>query len=279
MFKHIMLATDFSDPAKVAVREGRALAEVFGAKVTLMHVVDRDDPAEVRDNSDALLEELSGELLDGLPDVTLRSVPNDHADVAICGEAAVRGADLVVTARHGDHTIAEHFLGSTTERVVRHAGCSVWVAHPEDEEFAKGRAVLACSDLSEHSERAAIEAAEIAERFASPMSLAHVYRFDAPPFAYEADEKRRNEGMERHAIERLDVLKKDKLGGRAASLVVREHESPVAGLCDIAGELAAGLVVVGTRGRTGLKRLLIGSVAERVVRHAPCSVLVARDFG
>lgn len=276
MFKHIMIATDFSDPAKVAVREGRALAEAFGAKVTLMHVVDRDDPDAVRERSEELLEELRGELLDGVPNVTLRSVPNDHADVAICGEAVVRGADLIVAARHGDHNIAEHFLGSTTERVVRHAGCSVWVAHPEDDEFAKGRPVIACSDLSEHSERAAIEAAEIAERLASPLSLAHVYTYDAPPFAYEGGEKRRNEGMERHATERLDALKKDKLGGRDASLVVREHDSPVAGICDIASELSAGLIVVGTRGRTGLRRLLIGSVAERVVRHAPCSVLVAR---
>ena len=271
-----MIATDFSEPAKVAVREGRALAEAFGAKVTLMHVVDRDDPDDVRDKSEELLEKLEGELLDGLENVTLRSVPNDHADVAICGEAAVRGADLVVTARHGDHTIAEHFLGSTTERVVRHAGCSVWVAHPEDDVFTRGRRVLACSDLSEHSERAAVEAAEIAERFKAPLTLAHVYTFDAPPFAYEGNEKRRNEGMERHATERLDALNKDKLGGREASLVVREHGSSVEALCDIATEVEAGLVVVGTRGRTGLRRLLIGSVAERVVRHAPCWALVAR---
>ena len=276
MFKRILIATDFSDPAKVAVREGRALAEAFGAEVTLLHVVDRDDPEEVRDKSDELLESLRAELLEGLDNVTLRSVPNDHADVAICGEAVVQASDLIVAARHGDHSVAEHFLGSTTERVVRHASCSVWVAHPEDDEFTRGRLVMACSDLSEHSERAAIEAAEIAEAFSSSLVLAHVYTFDAPPFAYGGKEPRRNEGMERHATERLEALAKDKLGGREVSLAVREHESAVAGLCDIASEREAGLVVVGTRGRTGLKRLLIGSVAERVVRHAPCSVLVVR---
>jgi len=276
VFKHILIATDFSEVSKVAVREGRVLAEAFGAKVTLTHVVDRDDPAEVRDESEELLEGLAGELLEGLPNVALRSVENEIAEVAICGEAVVQAADLVVTARHGDHSVSEYFLGSTTERVVRHASCSVWVAHPEDDDFAKGRLVMACSDFSEPAERAAVEAAEIATRVESPLALAHVYTVDAPPFAYDAKQPRRNQGMERRATELLEALAKDKLGGKEARLLVREHDSAVAGLCDIAAEEKAGVMVVGTRGRTGLQRLLIGSTAERVVRHAPCSVLVAR---
>jgi nucleotide-binding universal stress UspA family protein len=47
-------------------------------------------------------------------------------------------------------------------------------------------------------------------------------------------------------------------------------------ICDVAGELGVDVIVVGSRGRTGLSRLLLGSTAEHVVRHAPCPVLVAR---
>ena len=52
---------------------------------------------------------------------------------------------------------------------------------------------------------------------------------------------------------------------------------PVAGLIDAARDLCADLIVVGTHGRTGFERFMMGSVAERLVRHTPCSVLVARE--
>jgi nucleotide-binding universal stress UspA family protein len=276
VFKHILITTDFSDPAKVAAREARAIADVFDAKVTLLHVTDRDDSDEVRSNADGLLEELAKEVFDGVAGLSLKVVEEDKAELAICAEAASLAVDLIVAGRHGDHSVAEQFLGSTTERVARHASCSVWVAHPDDDLFAEGRRIMACSDLSEGSVRAAEEASELATRFNSPLTLAHVYTFDAPPFAYSGKEPRKNEGMENHAKEILEELRKDKLGGREAALAVREDQSAVAGLCDIAGDTDTGLMVVGTRGRTGLARLLIGSVAERVVRHAPCSVLVAR---
>ena len=59
------------------------------------------------------------------------------------------------------------------------------------------------------------------------------------------------------------------------TVVVRSPSAPEA-ICELAGEGDADLVVVGTHGRTGLARFLIGSVSERVVRHAPCPVLAIR---
>jgi len=273
-----LIATDFSSPSKLAARAARAMAVAFDAKVTLLHVVDRDDSDEVRGNARGLLGELHNELFTGDTDVDLRVVEHSHAEVAICAEAVACGADLIVAGRHGEQTLTEHLLGSTTERVARHAGCSVLVAHPQDTEpFVFAERVLACSDLSEESERAVEEAGELASRFGGILTLAHVYTVDTPPFAYGGPgEPRKDEGMQRHAEEALEKLRVDKLGEQDASIVVREHSSPVAGICDIADEKKADLVSVGTRGRTGLARLLIGSVAERVIRHAPCSVLVAR---
>lgn len=276
MFKHLLIATDFSEPAKVAAREGRALADAFEARVTLLHVTDRDDSEEVRSNARPMLEQLAEEVFSGVDDLDLRVAEAEKAEQAICAEAASGSVDLVVTGRHGDHSVSEYFLGSTTERTARHSSSSVWVAHPDDAVFAAGRRVMGCSDLSDGSERAVEEAAELATRFNSPLLLAHVYTFDAPPFAYSGKEPRKNEGMERNAKALLEELRKDKLANREVEIEVRENASSVAGLCNIAKEKKAGLVVVGTRGRTGVSRLLIGSVAERVVRHAPCSVLVAR---
>jgi nucleotide-binding universal stress UspA family protein len=62
-------------------------------------------------------------------------------------------------------------------------------------------------------------------------------------------------------------------GATGEALVI--HHRPAAGIVQAAAEPPASVVVVGTRGRTGFSRLMLGSVAEEVIGHAPCSVLVA----
>lgn len=278
MFTHILYTTDFSKPSKLAARAARAMALAFKAEVTLLHVVDMDDSDDVRNNAQTLLADLQSALFEGVDKVNVRVAEHDRADVAICEEARSSGADLIVAGRHGQHTMAERLVGSTTERVARHAECSVLVAQDDDvDPYVFAQRVLACSDMSSESVRAVEEAGELAKRFDGTLTLAHVYTVDVPPFAYAGpSEVRKNEGMERHAKDALAKLAKDKLADQEVTLEVREHASAVAGICDIAEETAADLVAVGTRGRTGLARLLIGSVAERIVRHAPCAVLVAR---
>ena len=74
----------------------------------------------------------------------------------------------------------------------------------------------------------------------------------------------------------LEHIAQRELGGLSCELRSVTHPSPAVALCEQASEWKADLCVVGTHGRGGLSRLLLGSVAERVVRHAPCDVLVAR---
>ena len=274
MFTRILIATDFSEPSKLAAQAARSLAEAYGIPITLLHVTDLDDTDEQRIKANELLEAFKSDTLGDDGDVELLVADHRRADVAITGAATKRKADLIVVGREGAHSITEHLLGSTTERVARHADCSVLVVQSEHASLASQ--VVACSDLSNESVRAIEEAGELASRFDGALTLAHVYTVEAPPFAYAPGETRRNEGMEKKASDALEKLRADKLGEQKATIDVREHQSAVAGLCDIAREKNADLMAVGTRGRTGLERLLIGSVAERIIRHAPCSVLVAR---
>jgi len=278
VFKHVLYATDFSEPSKRAARAARAMADAYGAEVTLLHVIDRDDSDEVRSSARSLLDEEGREFFAGVDPLRLVVADHDRADILICSEAETRGVDLIVAGREGAHTFSEQLLGSTTERVARHAHCSLLVVHGgETDPFVFAKQVVACSDLSPESERAIEEAGELATRFDGALTLAHVYTVDVPPFTYTGpSEIRKDAGMEDHAQEWLGKLRDDKLGEQEATIEVREHASPVGGICDIAEARKADLVAVGTHGRTGFKRLLIGSVAERVIRHAPCSVLVAR---
>jgi nucleotide-binding universal stress UspA family protein len=88
--------------------------------------------------------------------------------------------------------------------------------------------------------------------------------------------------LREHADRQLTALIRDRIGGRVpATVEVRSGwpfggKRPYAEIVDAARAIGADLIVLGTQGRTGLDHLLLGSTAERVVRHAPCPVLTVR---
>lgn len=121
----------------------------------------------------------------------------------------------------------------------------------------KIRRVLAATDLSDHADAAVREAVSLAQRADAELTLLHVHE-------------------EQPADEALEELRL-----RAAGAVPKVSTASVSGrpsdaICDAAVRLDADLVVVGTHGRTGFRRILLGSVAERVVRHCRRAVLVSR---
>jgi nucleotide-binding universal stress UspA family protein len=138
--------------------------------------------------------------------------------------------------------------------------------------------ICCATDFSESSRLAMLKAAELAGRLGADLELVHVH---APPPAAGTDwlvapaDAREGTVVE---LENTMAVWRDE-AERIARRAVRSTVVPG----DAAGELVRlararpfDLVVVGTHGRRGLKRLVLGSVAERVVREAPCAVLVVR---
>jgi nucleotide-binding universal stress UspA family protein len=145
------------------------------------------------------------------------------------------------------------------------------------------RSILAPTDFSTHSERAVRYACRLAERLGSSLHLLHVLSEILPagpdpllipmmPAEYYAD----NEARARETLDRLP----DPAWGQPAS-VVREVRwgSPVETIVAFALEQRIDLITVATHGRTGLSHVFLGSVAEQIVRQAPCPVLTIRDRG
>lgn len=142
--------------------------------------------------------------------------------------------------------------------------------------------ILVPTDFSQASELAVDAAAVLARQIGAKITLVHVHDPDAlrPPatIGWSPEQKK---GLEEEVAKAVDqsfaALKKDKLEGvDIADTVVLHAPSPAGAICSYAEKIEADLIVIGTHGRTGLKHLLIGSVAERVVRHAPCPVLTLR---
>jgi nucleotide-binding universal stress UspA family protein len=133
------------------------------------------------------------------------------------------------------------------------------------------RRLVVCTDLSPAAMAAVELAGEVASKLGSAVNLVHVCdgakhwrRRDGAPIDVERD---LGAALARIYAEALP---------RGAEIAVLRGGSVVDMLTGHAVAMGADLMVLATHGRTGVRRLFVGSVAERVTRHAPCSVLVAR---
>ncbi len=130
--------------------------------------------------------------------------------------------------------------------------------------------------FSDHSEKAFEWAVTLAQLRNTPLVLCHVVA--RPPVEWvgrsSVDEHKIEEGLRAEAEKRLQA----QTAGRAIPIrsVVVYGGPPATEICRVAEEEQADLIVMGTQGRTGLSHLLMGSVAERVVRQAPCAVMTVR---
>jgi nucleotide-binding universal stress UspA family protein len=142
------------------------------------------------------------------------------------------------------------------------------------------KTILAPTDFSQHSEHAVRYACSLAERLGATLHLIHVLSEIIPagpdpllmpvmpPQSYQENEQR--------AKEALQALPKPGWGKPPAVETAVRWGSPVEAIVDYSREQAIDLIVIATHGRTGLSHVLLGSVAERIVREAPCPVLTIR---
>jgi nucleotide-binding universal stress UspA family protein len=204
-----------------------------------------------------------------------------RAASAIVDEAGGMEADLIVLGSRGHGTIATMLLGSTAAEVVDHAPCPVLVARSTSlgpVAFANdGSTSARCAEtlLSGWpifaSERVSV--VTVAET-AVPVAAAFtpgLYDQVLDSYTRSVDEARESVNQEAStAAARLAIA------GLMTDAVVLDGD-PAAELVRFATERRTGTIVLGTRGHTGLARLLLGSVARNVLVHAPCSVLITRE--
>lgn len=136
---HILVGTDFSEPAAVALELARIQARALGAKLTLLHAyspaLDVLDPIgidplrmEIGKEVHEALAKLKDRATGAVDDVDLDVVPGESPVEVICQYARDHEVDLIVLGAHGRSGLREFLIGSTAERVARHAHCSVMLA-------------------------------------------------------------------------------------------------------------------------------------------------------
>ena len=291
--RRILVPTDFSELAQSAALFAVALSRRFRSRLHLVHVVPTNLPADISHLGLVLhyrglaldaareLHRWRSELIPPAIDadeLVLRGTPHFE----ICRAAVELKADLVVLPTHGLTGLSHLLLGSTAERVVRHAPCPVLViprpaAGPQDATTSFKR-ILVPTDLSESAAKAFPYAAAFAREFQAAIHLLHVVeppRYPVFGYARVPMQEARACRAARQALARLCIEPPF-----TPLLRVRTHirtGNASLELAEAARTLQSDLIIMATHGRTALAHAFLGSTAEKTVRHAPCPILLVRQ--
>ena len=293
--ERILCPIDLTLESEEALRYAVALARVYGAKLMLCHCGGRRQAAAAGGGRGAAVRLPGGIFEDalarhlGMTDFSRLGwegllLEGDEPGMLITGEAALRRADLIVM-RSRRRPLGAALLGSTAEAVCRTAPCSVLVTHPRQREWVGATAgdiclerVLVAHDFSDRSELGLQYGALLAVRFGAELHLLHVLRepeCDAPELAWVHGTA---EGLYHSSVRRLQAaaVGEIEVAGKLKSVVLRGR--PYEEILSYAKEQEIDLICMGSDGVGRGPRALFGSNVDRVVRQAPCPVLVARPF-
>lgn len=287
MVKKIVLATDGSESAAEAARLLAALPLESGTVIQVVCVVDAFvenvlEPVQQgqRDRAQCLVDVVADGVRRAGLEVTA-IVRLGDADHEIIRAAEELDADLIVVGTRGRTGLESFVLGSVARNVAQHARCPVLVARAPRHAL---RQVVLATDGSAHAERAVEFLAEFPLPADAQFTAVHVVRWEYPfvdmaaigegqliEDAERAEDERRRHGEEwlRAAGERFAVH------GRHCAGELRQGDPATEILAAAAGK-EADLLVFGARGLSLIQRLLVGSVADRLLKHAPSSVLIVR---
>ncbi len=283
--QRILAPTDFSPASETSARWATWLAGRFGATVTFLHALEPEWwalPGELVSRAPGAreLQQAAGrwaaEELDrwaqrfgGGETVVLEGSPREAIPRA-CHELK---ADLVCVGTHGRTGVARVVFGSVAEQVARTSPVPVLTVRPGRE--PRVHRVLAATDFSPPALEAVEWARTVAGACGAELILLHVVELDPETFATVPKEimapavgERIRDYLVERATRRLRAQAREgertevRLGA-AGNAVVRAAE-----------ELHADLVCTGTRGQTGVAHVLLGSVAECVLRRSPVPVLI-----
>ena len=283
--RRLLVGTDFSAGAAAALGRIRYLPLASRAQVTILHVLPARLAAALRARESAEAERrlrqeatrLGRELrAAGLKEVRVRTAlaqGSSHAEIL----RRSGSTDLVVVGRHGHRPFPGLLVGSTAERVIRKGGVPVLLATQRAR--AAYRRPMAAVDLSDMAPTTLDLAARLVAPAGRVLDILHVYETAHDQLLRSVATGPALTAYHRQCRAGALVAVMELIGASAAAPVVRRvvlrRGDPRRAILAATRSRRTDLIVLGTHGRSGLPHWLLGSVAEAVMRHAGCDVLVA----
>jgi nucleotide-binding universal stress UspA family protein len=293
----ILIPTDFSSCARQALAHGLFLAKRYDAEVHLLHAVEipaiaiPDMPEDMYDieeeraleKMEALLQEheVHVERSGNVHTIVRPGKPTKPASEVILDYADEEGIDLIVIGTHGRRGPRRLLLGSVTEEVVRGAACPVFAVREMEDAWPLPTvdSILVPIDFSGGTDDVVGEAIDLAGHYDANIRLLHVVDLETYPHygiavdpVYELAEKTAKAARE-HLEPIADRI--SEAGIPSFTAVERGHIANT--IVEYADDYEIDLIVIGSHGRSGLDRVLLGSVAEKTLRSAHCPVVIVRS--
>ncbi|MGF1649187.1 MAG: universal stress protein [Hyphomicrobiaceae bacterium] len=279
----IMLASDLSARSDRALARAGILAASLGARLHVVHVVDEALPPAI---AERMVEDAERALKAALAHITSGDsvVVDIHVVIgdpneAILSEAEACDAAVIVLGQHRKDVLLDLFRGSTGERVARFGNRPVLTvkAYP----VAPYLKMLAAIDFSPPCKRAI----ELAVKLSPDSELELIHAFDLP-FRSLLLGSQPIETLAKHHKQSFRGMIDAQLAEFLASLekrpsgesILLSEGPPVETILQAVSDRSSDLLVVGTHGRSGIGRALLGSVAEALIARAPCDVLAVRGW-
>jgi len=264
----LLLATDGSEQSEGAVRETINLAKICSSKIYAISVIETNP--EFMASAPGFFEKYEKQIRQHLESIKSRaSKENIECEIIIhegeepfqeiVDEAAGKQVEMIFMGRYGRTGLKRLLMGSVTAKTIGHSPCNVMVV-PEAAKVSY-KNILTATDGSKYSDAAALEAISIAKRCGSKLIALSVATRDT------------NLAAAKESVERVRQIA-EKEGIKVESLTLKG--TPYEVIVKTADHKNADLIVVGSHGRTGVKRLLMGSVTERVIGHSGSAVLVVK---
>ena len=285
--ERLLVATDGSEFSEYAVQEAIDLAKRCNSRLFAISVIETNPelaavaPALLEKNEKAARERLDAVAARARKEgIGCETIVHEGEDLYqyIVDEAVKNKITMIIMGRRGRKGLNRLVMGSTTARVIGHAPCSVLVIPPAAKiDF---RSVVVATDGSKYSTAAASEAIGIAKRNGSKLTAVAVVPAeiamptDADFAALQRDKLADQEMLSAEKNAKAVKESAQKEGVAAQAFVL--SGKPADAIIETAKDKDADLIIVGSHGRTGLDKLLMGSVTERVIVLSACAVLVVK---
>ena len=277
----ILLSTDFSESAEDALQAALYLAKTYQAELLVLHVI-ADFQAAVAELPESVRGVVTGQLQEIEDRCAREGVqagqmlletgnPFEH----IVQQADFHDVNMIVMGAKGIENEAGHRVGITAQKVMRKARKPVWTV--KQGMGMPIKRIVCAVDFSDPARHALGNAVHLARNLGAELSVLHVIQplsglgvgmgKTAEKTKVEYEEKER---------EKFEACFKDiDIHGITCNKEIRQGK-PHQEILQLTNQLRADLLVMGSEGRTGMARFLMGSVAEKVVREMPCSVMMVK---
>lgn len=292
-YRHILVGIDFSPGCHTAIRTAVRLAAAHNTPLTAVHVIDPKLAGAMKEAHQASDDDVYRHISESVHAFLAKSDAGTaavkvelhvgHPFVELVDACHRHKADLLVLGTRGTEH-GPNQIGAVAAKCVRKAPADVLLVR----EGSNGpfKQITACVDLSETSAHAVRAARVVAEQDKAPIDCLFVYQSAlamsldyggfVPPLPVDSGET--TEAWKKDLDGFLEPLLRTADGVKWKPLVV-ERVNVREAILEHIRESKTDLVVLGTRGKTDLRTLLMGTTAEKIVTHAPCSILAVKPEG